>query len=104
MGIFPSQSVVLLDALESRRLIERRNKPGDRRSHQLSLTRIGRDALNEIGRLTLQLEDDLFAALSDREKDTLEKLLQRIVARQGLTAGVHPAYSQIVSRKKITQE
>jgi len=98
LRIFPSQLVALLDALETRRLIERRNQPSDRRSYGLYLTTAGRSALNRIGRLTLQLEEDLFAALTEREKATLQEFLRRIVAQQGVTHGVHPAYRQLGRR------
>jgi DNA-binding MarR family transcriptional regulator len=98
LGMFPSQLVALLDALENRSLIERRNTPSDRRSYRLYLTKPGRKTLAEIGRLTLQLEDDLFAALSEREKKILLEFLTRIVVQQGVTPGVHPAYRQIGRR------
>jgi DNA-binding MarR family transcriptional regulator len=102
LGMFPSQLVALLDRLEEHRLIERRSRPADRRSYGLYLTRSGRKALNEIGRLTLELERELFAALSEREKDTLQGFLRRIVAQQGVTPGVHPAYRQIGRRNAGT--
>jgi DNA-binding MarR family transcriptional regulator len=98
LGMFPSQLVALLDALENRGLIERRNTPSDRRSYRLYLTKPGRKTLAEIGRLTLQLENDLFAALSEREKKILLEFLMRIVVQQGVTPGVHPAYRQIGRR------
>jgi len=98
LGMFPSQLVAVLDALESRHLIERRNQPADRRSYRLYLSRTGRKTLNEIGKLTLRLEEDLFAALSQREKNTLQEFLRRIIAQQEITPGVHPAYRQIGRR------
>lgn len=98
LGMFPSQLVALLDAMENRGLIERRNTPSDRRSYRLYLNKPGRKALTAIGRLTLQLEKDLFAALSKQEKKILQALLTRIVAQQGVTPGVHPAYRLIGKR------
>ena len=94
-GIFPSRLVVLLDQLETRRLIERRNDPMDRRGHRLHLTNAGRKALTEIGRLTRELETDLCSALSDSEREILTGLLLRIVARQNITPAVHPAYRKL---------
>jgi len=94
LGVFPSQLVALVDGLESRRLIERRNNPLDRRSYQLHLSKKGRKALKEIGRLTNRLEDDLFSAMNRGERLLLHNFMTRIVEQQGLTPGVHPAYKQ----------
>src|SRR5215472_13466394 len=47
-GIFPSRLVVLLDQLETRRLIERRANSSDRRGHRVHLTAAGRRALTDI--------------------------------------------------------
>src|SRR5262245_9331999 len=63
-GMFPSRLVVLLDQLEKRRLIERRDDPLDRRGYRLHLTKAGRKALTDIGRLTRELEKDLCSSLN----------------------------------------
>jgi DNA-binding MarR family transcriptional regulator len=98
LGMFPSRLVALLDALESRKLIERRNSPTDRRIYRLHLTGAGRTALTTIGRLTNELENDLLEALSEGEKKGLFELLTRIVSQQRITPGVHPAYRQLGKR------
>lgn len=98
LGIFASQLVLLLDNLENRKLIERRSSPTDRRRYLLHLTKAGRKTLAEIGKLTLDLEDDLFTALNQQEKAQLCDLLARIVSEQRITPGVHPAYRQIGRR------
>ena len=41
LGMFPSRLVALLDELEQRGLVERRDNPADRRSYALHLTRAG---------------------------------------------------------------
>ena len=94
-GIFPSRLVVLLDQLQVRRLIERRDNSSDRRGHRVYLTKAGRKALEGIGRLTLELETDLCAALADRERATLASMLGRIVAQQNIMPAVHPAYRKL---------
>jgi DNA-binding MarR family transcriptional regulator len=94
-GIFPSRLVVLLDQLELRRLIERRDNSSDRRGHRVHLTRAGRKALTRIGRLTRELEADLCAALTDPERTELAGMLARIVARQNIIPAVHPAYRKL---------
>jgi DNA-binding MarR family transcriptional regulator len=94
-GIFPSRLVVLLDQLEARRLIERRDNSSDRRGHRVHLTKAGRRALTGIGRITLELETDLCAALTGPEKASLARLLTRIVAQQNIMPAVHPAYRKL---------
>src|SRR5262245_46141816 len=94
-GVFPSRLVVLLDQLEVRRLIERRDDPSDRRGHRLHLTNAGRKALATVGSLTRELEHDLCSTLSDAERENLTGLLARIVAEQNITPAVHPAYRRL---------
>jgi len=98
LGIFPSQLVRLLDVLEEQKLMERRDTPEDRRSYRLHLTRKGRGVLAQIEELTERLEEDLFAALSEREMGVLRELLTRVVKQQQITPGVHPAYKQLGRR------
>ena len=94
-GIFPSRLVVLLDQLEMRRLVERRDNSSDRRGHRVHLTKAGAKALTGIGKLTLELETDLCAALTDPERATLASLLRRIVTQQNIMPAVHPAYRKL---------
>jgi DNA-binding MarR family transcriptional regulator len=98
-GIFPSRLVVLLDELEARRLIDRRDNPSDRRGHRVHLTKAGRKALTGIGKRTLELENDLCRALTGPERETLASLLTRIVAQQNITPAVHPAYRNRQKRR-----
>lgn len=95
LGVFPSQLVALLDFLERRQLIERKDSPRDRRQYNLLLTRNGERALAEIGKLTDELEKDLFRALNRSEVGVLHALVARIIAQQKITPGVHPAYKQL---------
>lgn len=95
LGMFPSRLVGLLDELEKQKLIARRESPSDRRSHVLHLTKAGRDALTEIGKLARQHQDDLCAALNAQERMLLTDLLTRIVAQQQITPAVHPGYRQM---------
>jgi DNA-binding MarR family transcriptional regulator len=98
-GIFPSRLVILLDQLESRKLIERRENSSDRRGHRVYLTKAGRRALAGIGKRTLELETDLCAALTGPEKTTLTSLLTRMVAQQNIMPAVHPAYRNHQKRR-----
>lgn len=95
LGVFPSRLVALLDELEKRGLVERRDSPHDRRSHALSLTDAGRSALDKIGRVGREHQNHLCAGLNDAERAQLAGLLRRIAAEQGLTPGVHPGYRKL---------
>src|SRR5262249_14858480 len=90
LGIFPSRMVALLDDLEKRGLIERRDEPTDRRSYAVHLTEAGNQALRDIGRIAREHDDAICAGLSPQEREQLTALLTRVAARQGLTPGVHP--------------
>ena len=95
LGMFPSRLVGLLDELEKMKLIERRESPSDRRTYALHLTKTGRDMLSEIGKLARQHQDDLCAALNEKERMLLAEFLNRIVSQQKITPAVHPGYRQL---------
>jgi DNA-binding MarR family transcriptional regulator len=95
LGVFPSRLVGLLDDLEKRGLVERRDSPTDRRSHALHLTEAGRDAVKQIGRIGREHQDALCAALDASERAQLKGLLERIAAQQQLTPGVHPGFRRL---------
>jgi DNA-binding MarR family transcriptional regulator len=103
LSVFPSQLVLLVDFLERRQLIERKDSPHDRRQYNLYLTRDGRRTLAEIGRLTGDLEEELFTALNKTEIETLRALLRRIIAHQQITPGVHPAFKQLRGDQNMSQ-
>jgi DNA-binding MarR family transcriptional regulator len=92
LGILPSRLVAVLDELEQRGLIERRDNPADRRSYALHLTGAGRESLGQIGRIAREHQDALCAALNESERAKLKNYLTRIASQQGLTPGVHPGY------------
>lgn len=98
LGVFPSQLVRLIDELEHRKLLKRRKDPADRRSYRLHLTRAGEKTLAQIGALTGELEQTLFAALNDAERNVLQDLLTRMVEQQRIVTGAHPAYRQLGKR------
>jgi DNA-binding MarR family transcriptional regulator len=97
LDMFASRLVALVDQLESRGLIERRDNPEDRRSYALHLTEKGRSALQSIGRVAREHQKALLAALSADEQCQLGQFLQRIADDQGLTRGVHPGYARLKS-------
>jgi DNA-binding MarR family transcriptional regulator len=95
LGMVPSRLVALLDELQERRLIERRENPGDRRSYALHLTEKGRTTLGLIGQISREHQKAILSALSDAERVELAGFLQRIADEQGLTRKVHPGYSKL---------
>jgi DNA-binding MarR family transcriptional regulator len=95
LGIFPSRLVAIVDELERRGFVERRDSPADRRSYALYLTRAGRAMLERVGQAAREHQDALCAALNDGERAVLAELLARIAAEQGLTPGVHPGFRKL---------
>lgn len=93
LGMVPSRLVALVDDMEARGLVERRENRDDRRRHALHVTDKGRSMLEAIGQLSREHSQALLSALSDDERALLATLLQRIANEQGLTRGVHPGFS-----------
>lgn len=101
LGMVPSRLVALLDDLDTRGLIERRQNSTDRRSHALYLTTKGRTALGVIGRVAREHQQALLAALSENERGELAALLQRIADQQSLTRGVHPGFARLKGHARV---
>jgi DNA-binding MarR family transcriptional regulator len=95
LGMFPSRLVGLIDELERRGLIERRNSPADRRSYALFLTGAGREIMERIDEVSREHQASICAALDDAERAQLAGLLRRIAAEQGLTPGIHPGFREL---------
>ena len=92
LGVFPSRLVAILDELQHRGFVERRDSPADRRSYALYLTRAGRAALERIAQIAREHQSALCISLTDAEQAQLAELLSRIAAEQQLTPGVHPGF------------
>src|SRR5918911_4479680 len=75
----PNNCVLLLNALESAHLLERRRDPADRRRHIVVLTPKGQQALERADRALESVEDEVLGALSYEERATLHRLLLRAV-------------------------
>jgi DNA-binding MarR family transcriptional regulator len=95
LGLVPSRLVTLLDELEERGLVERRDQPDDRRVYAIHLTEKGRRAMADVGRVAHAHDDTICAPLSDKERELLRSLLVRIADDQGLTPGVHPGFANL---------
>lgn len=94
LGMVPSRLVALVDDMEARGLIERRENADDRRRYALHLTEKGRSTLEKIGHVSREHSQALLASISEDEQRQLATLLQRIADEQGLARGVHPGYRQ----------
>lgn len=78
LGIERSTMVAVINALEERGLVRRRQSPADRRSYVLSLSRRGKDLLAVVNR-KVRLHEQLIAAeLDEEEKEILVELLKKI--------------------------
>jgi DNA-binding MarR family transcriptional regulator len=95
LSIHPSRLVAIIDELENRKLVVRRENADDRRSHSLHLTERGTSTLADIGRVAKEHGAALCAALQPEERDELARLLALIANQQGLTPGVHPGYRRM---------
>ena len=91
LHIPPSRIVGIVDELESRRLIERRPDPRDRRVRTLYVTRRGRDLLDDAFDLARQHERAISDVLSAKERAELLRLLSRLAGGLGLPVDTHSA-------------
>lgn len=78
--------VLLLNDLESAGLVERRRDPADRRRHIVSMTDLGRKALQQAEAAQQTLEDDILVALNEQERSTLAQLLRKAIEGQKSTS------------------
>ena len=99
LDVLPSRLVTLVDELESRGLVERRDNAEDRRTYALHLTEAGRAAHESVGRVAREHQQAFCAALDPREQEQLAGMLARIAKEQGLKPGVHPGF-RTLGRKR----
>ena len=78
VGIERSTMVAVIDALESRGLVERRASPADRRSYALVPSSDGIALLRQLKPLVLEHENRVAADLSREERGLLMQLLSRL--------------------------
>jgi DNA-binding MarR family transcriptional regulator len=92
LSMVPSRLVVLLDELQAKEIIERRDDPSDRRSYSLYLTEKGKALLESVRKIAREHNESVCEGLNAAERKTLGELLARVAKLQGLTPGVHPGY------------
>lgn len=98
LGIHRKVMVGLLDDLEQRDLVERRQHPRDRRAHAIHLTETARQLLPLARRVADQHEDEILMPLDPSERAQLVAVLQRLAELTGNSAGVHPGLHQSAAR------
>jgi DNA-binding MarR family transcriptional regulator len=94
IGAPASRMVAIVDELEQRGLVERRPHPSDRRIRALYLTAEGRKLLARGRKVAAEHERDLTRGMAKAEREQLVALLQKMVAKQEIGAGVHPGLSE----------
>jgi DNA-binding MarR family transcriptional regulator len=83
MDVDPSILVTLLNPLEADGYLSRDRDPADRRRHVVTLTRAGERQLERAAQAQRDAEDELFAGLTDTQRDQLRRLL--LVLREQFT-------------------
>lgn len=94
LGVVPSRLVGLLDDLEQRGLVERRDSAADRRVYAIHLTEKGAKTMADLGRAARAHDDEVCAPLTDKQREALHSLLTAMADAHGLTPGVHPGFAQ----------
>ncbi|MDF8264621.1 MarR family winged helix-turn-helix transcriptional regulator [Luteipulveratus flavus] len=77
LRIAPRSTTEVVDRLETLGLVRRSPSPSDRRATVLTLTDKGEQLRRTLDRRRVESTEDLFAALSDTERDTLGRLLRK---------------------------
>jgi DNA-binding MarR family transcriptional regulator len=86
VAVDPSTMVAIIDDLERKGLAERRPHAEDRRARCIHLTRTGRGKLVSARAVAAKHQEELLAPLSEEERATLLRLLQKL-AGVDLAAG-----------------
>jgi len=81
MGVEGPTLVRILDALEKKRLVERRASRGDRRVRQLYLTPAAEPILDQIMRISTAMREELLAEATDADIAAALRLLRTIGER-----------------------
>ena len=79
IGLDRTTIVAIVDDLERAGYVERRRDPEDRRAYALEITRSGRTWRDQVGRALLEAEAEFLAPLTERERQTLVRLLQKLL-------------------------
>jgi DNA-binding MarR family transcriptional regulator len=86
LGLDPSQVVALVDELVTAGLVERRPDPADRRTRLVAATAAGHRKRDTAAVRVAEAAVDPLRMLAGEERDTLRRLLARVVADAGVPA------------------
>jgi DNA-binding MarR family transcriptional regulator len=84
-GVHLSDLVATINELADRKLVDRDPDPTDRRRNIITITPAGRRQLRRLDKRLAQIQDDLLAPLSPRERHQLVRLLTRVLDRHTRT-------------------
>lgn len=82
LGVDRTTMVALVDALEHKRLVERRRSPQDRRKNIVELTQLGQRYLREAGQARDAVERDFLAPLGETGAARFVRALQVLATGQ----------------------
>ncbi|MBB5777211.1 MarR family winged helix-turn-helix transcriptional regulator [Nonomuraea jabiensis] len=78
-GIYRSDMVAVINELAERGFVERTPDPADRRRNVITITPEGIEQVRRLQTLIADLQDELFAPLSQPEREQLSGLLTRLL-------------------------
>lgn len=87
----PMTMVRILDRMEAEGLLERRPDPSDRRARCLYLTAKAKPILGEIWRLSDEIRAEIFAGVSQAERERFMSVLQRLYDNISQLEGLVPS-------------
>ena len=80
MGIDRTTMVALIDELEQKGLVQRRQDPADRRKNVVALTGSGRDTLGRANKAGAEAERRFLSPLAPGEQETFKKALRALLS------------------------
>ena len=80
MGIDRTTMVALIDELEHKGLVQRRQDPADRRKNVVALTGSGRDTLGRANKAGAEAEWRFLSPLAPGEQETFKKALRALLS------------------------
>ncbi|MFG6193090.1 MarR family winged helix-turn-helix transcriptional regulator [Nonomuraea sp. JJY05] len=86
-GIYRSDMVAVINELAERGFVERAPDPADRRRNVITITLEGLQQVRRLHTLIASLQDELFAPLSQPEREQLSGLLTRLLEHHSRPGG-----------------
>ncbi|MGH2905242.1 MAG: MarR family winged helix-turn-helix transcriptional regulator [Solirubrobacterales bacterium] len=94
IGVAKSRMVSVIDELESKKLVERRVNPFDRRQHALFLTKAGRELRDRARESAAELEERIRGLLSASGAKSLLDSLHKVAEIDDTPPGIHPGLAK----------